>query len=184
LSINDIVTSRVGNALKVEVIAQANTTTTLPNYGLVGAAVPGAGYAWSITSGQNGHTETEEQAVEAAAKAIREHWKRHGKKAGPGRTVEAPVVPTPVIEAVAKLMQHFGPDNVIPFYSHTGEAVVMYRQDERAGRGFAYLTSSGNGDEWIMAVHTDPALLQPGLPGRFNAHVMYDTRVDWYPTES
>ena len=78
----DILTTRIGDQVKVEILAADDTT--LPNYGTVSPweaedGTPGA--YWSVASGQSGTAETERKAVHAAARAIRAHHKRHALEA-------------------------------------------------------------------------------------------------------
>lgn len=88
----DILTTRIGDQVKVEILADDDTT--LPNYGTVSPweAEDGTPAAyWSVASGQSGTAETERKAVHAAARAIRAHHKRHAleREAASAARVEA-----------------------------------------------------------------------------------------------
>jgi len=67
---SNLLTTRVGSSVKVEIQDDSNPNGTLPNYGNVTPAADG-GFYWHIASGQSGHAATESLAVRAAARAIR-----------------------------------------------------------------------------------------------------------------
>lgn len=69
----DVLTTRVGSTVKVEIQDRDNPHGSLPNYGYVDPNVEESGFVWHIASGQSGTKDTEQKAINAAAKAIRTH---------------------------------------------------------------------------------------------------------------
>lgn len=88
-------------------------------------------------------------------------------------------VPEAVTEAVNKIVARFPRTKV--YYALDGEVIVTYRIEGQAGLGAITVVDSGKDDGWVLCLHTPPRSLEPGLPERFNANVMYDTEKDWWP---
>lgn len=80
----DVLTTRVGDMVKVEIKDRTNPHGTLPNYGNVQPVrpdhLPGSEYdtyfRWALASGENGTATTEQKAINGAARAIRKHAER------------------------------------------------------------------------------------------------------------
>lgn len=72
----NVLTTRIGDTVKVEINDPFNPYGTVPNYGNVR---PDSldGFYWFVSSGQHGTTDTESKAINAAARAIRDHAARH-----------------------------------------------------------------------------------------------------------
>lgn len=92
--------------------------------------------------------------------------------------------PDAIVEAVNKIVEHFGEQNTKVFYAADGEAIVEYRQSETSGLGLIRVVLASWGDHWVVCLHATPGHLEPGLPDRFNTNVMFDTRRDWWPKPS
>lgn len=80
----DVLTTRIGGTVKVEIRDASNPRGTLPNYGyvrpIVGTeTINGPRYAWHIASGQFGESLTERGAINGAARAIRAQIARGAK---------------------------------------------------------------------------------------------------------
>jgi hypothetical protein len=183
MQIGDIVTTPVegyDDTVKVEVIAQANTTDTLPNYGTV--ALEEGEYHWAIASGQSGVDKSSARAVTAAAQAIRDHWKRTREASKRESQKVIAVVPASVVEAVNNIVHHYGSANVKGFYSVDGEAILTYRDEDRGGTGKIHIVPDRRRDTWVCLMHTTPGHVEAGLPDVFVSSPMYDTSKDWWPS--
>src|SRR5688572_11010891 len=181
MQIGDIVTTPVvGDVLKVEVIAQANTTDTLPNFGTV--ALEEGEYAWTVTSGESGTAQRRARAVTEAAQAIRDHWKRtrEASKQVPQKAIA--YVPASVVEAVNRVREHFGERFENEFYSPNGEAILHYRVDGITGKGTIHIIPNQASDTLVLIVHTVPGHVQAGVPEAFVSNPMYNTAstLDWW----
>lgn len=182
MRIGDIVTTpNVDGSTKVEVIAQANTTDTLPNYGTV--TLDEGDYYWSVVSGQEGVASTAARAVTEAAHAIRVDWRETRKASQPESQKVIALVPGALVEAVNKMVDRYGADQVKAFYSVEGYVLVEYRDGETPGVGIVRFAIAHNGDTAVVATHLTPRYFEGGLPDRFNSNVMYDTTKDWWPTK-
>lgn len=181
MKIGDIVTTPIGDIVKVEVIAQANTTDTLPNYGAV--QLEEGEYNWAVASGAAGVAKTSERAVIEAAEAIRVHWRETRKASQPESQKVIALVPGALVEAVNKMVDRYGADQVKAFYSVEGYVLVEYRDGETPGVGIVRFAIAHNGDTAVVATHLTPRYFEGGLPDRFNSNVMYDTTKDWWPTK-
>lgn len=175
----DVLTTRVGEHVKVEINDPTNPYGTVPNYGTVKPVLYG-NYHWQVASGESGTEPTERRAINATARAIREHAARQREATAQQAYAH---VPAAVVEAVNKVIEHYGEKMTKPFYSADGEAIVHYRTELGSGVGSVHFVHSGQDDGWVLAMHTVPGHVEGGLPGRFNANVMYDTATDWWPTE-
>jgi len=92
--------------------------------------------------------------------------------------------PDAIVEAVNKIIEHFGEQNTKVFYAADGEAVVEYRESETSGLGLIRVvlaSQKGDDENWVLCVHSTPGHVEPGLPDRFNPNVMFNTTVDWWP---
>lgn len=185
MQIGDVVTTPVEgevDTVKVEVIAQANSTDTLPNYGTV--ALSEGDYYWSITSGQSGTARTSARGVAEAAQAIRDHWKRTREASKRESLKMTAMVPGSVVEAVNNIVVRYGRANVKEFYSVDGEAILAYRDEDRGGTGKIHIVPDRRRDTWVCVMHTTPGNVEPGLPDVFVSTPMYDTTKDWWDPES
>lgn len=182
MEIGDIVTTQNDDGTtKVEVIAQANTTDTLPNVGTV--QLEEGEYNWIVTSGQGGVAKTSVRAVAEAAEAIRAHWRRTRDASLPETQKAIALVPGSVVETVNKIVLRYGSANVKEFYSADGEAILTYRDDERAGTGKIHIVPDRRRDTWVCVMHTVPGNVELGLPDMFVSTPMYDTTKDWWDPE-
>lgn len=172
----DVLTTRIGDTVKVEILDPNVPHGTLPNYGNVRPDTDR--FVWHLASGQSGTGLTEQKAINAAARAIR----AIARQPASGQVAIAHV-PAVIVVAVDKVIEHYGEKMTKAFYSADGEAVVHYRTELGSGVGSVHFVHSGQDDGWVLAMHTVPGLVEGGLPGRFNANVMYDTAADWWPTE-
>jgi hypothetical protein len=75
----DVLTTRLGDKVKVEIKDKDNPHGSLPNYGYVDPNVVAHGFVWHIASGESGTKDTEQKAINAAARAIREHHARNAE---------------------------------------------------------------------------------------------------------
>lgn len=89
-------------------------------------------------------------------------------------------LPAAIVEAVNKVVEHYGDKATKVFYSADGEAIVHYRTEPGSGVGMVHFVQSGQGDAWVLALHTIPGHVEAGLPDRFNSNVMYDTTKEWW----
>jgi hypothetical protein len=182
MQIGDIVTTQNDDGTtKVEVIAQANTTDTLPNVGTV--QLEEGEYNWIVTSGQGGVAKTSVRAVAEAAEAIRAHWRRTRDASLPETQKAIALVPGSVVETVNKIVLRYGSANVKEFYSADGEAILTYRDDERVGTGKIHIVPDRRRDTWVCVMHTGPGNVELGLPDMFVSTPMYDTTKDWWDPE-
>lgn len=169
----DVFTTRIGDTVKVEIKDPTNPHGTVPNYGNVRPSE--TGFYWHIASGQNGISDTERQAINSTARAIRKH-------AAQNRATQIVVahVPRAVVTAANKVVEHYGEKSTEVFYSAGGESIVEYRTEPGAGVGTVHIIPSRQGDDWVMVTHTKQGSIEPGLPGMFVTNVMYDTTKDWW----
>jgi hypothetical protein len=89
--------------------------------------------------------------------------------------------PDAIVEAVNKIVEHFGEQDTKAFYAADGEAIVEYRDSYTGGLGLIRVVLSRGGEDWVACLHATPGHLEPGLPDRFNTNVMFDTTKDWWP---
>lgn len=172
----DVLTTRVGEIVKVEIKDRTNPHGTIPNYGNVRPdSINEKGFYWHLASGENGTALTEQKAINAAARALRKHAAEKQR----GQTAVAHV-PASVVEAVNKIIEHYGATNIKEFYSADGEAMLTYRDDDRSGTGKIHIVPDRQKDTLVCILHTLPGSTL-GLPDVFVAAPMYDvTKDDWW----
>lgn len=132
----DIMTTRTGDTLTVEVRDLDNQPYSLPNYGTVRPwhdedGTPGA--FWSVASGQSGTAETERKAVHAAARAIRAHHKRQAVEAEGQRAAN-----------VERVRQHLAAQTVTPDPDPLAEARAEARAEAAHATGAVYTSDHGD----------------------------------------
>lgn len=169
----DVLWTRIGDTVKVEIRDPNIEHGTLPNYGNV---KPDADrFIWHLASGENGTALTEQKAINAAARAIRAVAKRPRA----GQTAVAHVAAS-VVEAVNKIIEYYGATNIKEFYSADGEAMLTYRDDDRSGTGKIHIVPDRQSDTLVCILHTLPGSTL-GLPDVFVPAHMYDvTKDDWW----
>jgi hypothetical protein len=89
--------------------------------------------------------------------------------------------PDAIVEAVNKIVEHFGRENIKEFYAADGESIVEYRESDGDQHGLIRVVAAEN-DHWVACAHIPPGHSEPGLPDRFNTTFMFNTTRDWWPT--
>lgn len=175
----DVLTTRIGDTVKVEIMDPNVPHGTLPNYGNV--KPDGDRFVWHLASGQNGTALTEQKAINAAARAIR----AVAKRPHPGQMAVAHV-PASVVEAVNRMREHFAERIENEFYSPNGEAILHYRTDGATGKGTIHILPNQASDTLVLIVHTVPGHVEAGIPEAFVSNPMYNTAStqDWWTTAS
>lgn len=88
--------------------------------------------------------------------------------------------PDAIVEAVNKIIEHFGEQHTKVFYAADGEAIVEHHDSVTGGLGLIRVVLARPGDHWVACLHATPGHLEPGLPDRFNTTFMFDTTKDWW----
>lgn len=185
----DVLTTRIGDTVKVEIMDPNVPHGTIPNYGNVQPIkpdhLPGSEYddsfRWHLASGQSGTALTEQRAINAAARAIR----AVAKRPIPGQMAVAHV-PSSVVEAVNRVKDHFAERIENEFYSPSGEAILHYRVGGRTGKGTIHIVPNSASDTLVLIVHTVPGHVEAGVPEAFVSNPMYNTASaeGWWPTKA
>jgi hypothetical protein len=88
--------------------------------------------------------------------------------------------PDAIVEAVNKIVDHYGQENTKEFYAADGEAIVEYRESDGDRHGLIRVVAAEN-DHWVACAHIPSGHSEPGLPDRFNTTFMFNTTRDWWP---
>jgi hypothetical protein len=132
----DVLTTRIGDTVKVEVYDPDNYGRTLPNYGNVNP-IEGDRYGWHLLTGQSGTAADERRAINTAAKAIRAHARPADPSSGALRELadlDVSGVPDPSV-VVHIALEGMVPGNYGVIHTGTGttDQVMVMKLDKHEG---------------------------------------------------